>query len=85
MKLSSWQSLLTVWDGLFHTDLSRLNDYEKVVIWDLRWPRTLLALFIGALLAICGAVTRACFETLWLIQASLVCLLVQGLGRHLPS
>lgn len=62
MKLSGWQSLLTVWDGLFHTDLSRLNDYEKVVIWDLRWPRTLLALFIGALLAICGAVTQGLFR-----------------------
>ena len=62
MALSGWQSLLAIWDGLFHTRFSQLADYQQVVVWNLRWPRTLLALFVGALLAICGAVTQGLFR-----------------------
>jgi iron complex transport system permease protein len=62
MDLPVGQSLLAVWDGLFHTQFSQLASHEQLVIWEIRWYRTLLAIFIGALLAICGAVTQGLFR-----------------------
>lgn len=62
MTLPASQSLLTLWDTLSGSEMSQLADYQQLVITDIRWPRTLLALFVGALLAICGAVTQGLFR-----------------------
>ena len=62
MALSGVESVKSLIDKIFHTELSQLNDYETTIIWELRWPRTLLASVIGALLAICGAVTQGLFR-----------------------
>lgn len=51
MALSGVESVKSLIDKIFHTELSQLNDYETTIIWELRWPRTLLASVIGALLA----------------------------------
>ncbi|GAA3634553.1 iron chelate uptake ABC transporter family permease subunit [Kineosporia mesophila] len=44
-----------VWDGLLHRDRST----ESVIIWQLRMPRTVLALTVGACLGVAGAVMQA--------------------------
>ena len=62
MTLPAKQSLLSIVDRLLGSDFSQLNNFQTAIIWDLRWPRTLLALFIGALLALCGAVTQGLFR-----------------------
>jgi iron complex transport system permease protein len=62
MKLPLTQSLISIWDGVFGSELSSLQQYEKVVVWDLRLPRTILALLVGALLAQCGAVMQGIFR-----------------------
>jgi heme transport system permease protein len=62
MHLPASQSLLTLWDTLSGSQYSHLPDYQQLVITEIRWPRTLLALFVGALLAICGAVTQGIFR-----------------------
>ncbi|KKN20312.1 hypothetical protein LCGC14_0936950 [marine sediment metagenome] len=62
MAISPKQSLLSLWDALFSTQLSHLNSYQQLVIWDIRLPRTLLALSIGALLGLCGAVMQGLFR-----------------------
>ncbi|GLQ30338.1 FecCD family ABC transporter permease [Litoribrevibacter albus] len=62
MKLPLMQSLMSLWDGLFGSEFSSLQQNEKVVVWDLRLPRTILALLVGALLAQCGAVMQGIFR-----------------------
>ncbi len=62
LNLPVWQSLLSVWDGVWGSNYSELAAYQKVVVWDLRLPRTLLALLVGALLAQCGAVMQGLFR-----------------------
>ena len=62
MSLPATQSLLAVWDGLWGSSYNSLKDYQQVVVWDLRTPRTLLAMFIGALISVCGAVTQGLFR-----------------------
>ncbi len=62
MDLPILPSLITVWDGMWGSAHSSLQQYEQVVIWDLRLPRTLLALMVGALLAQCGAVMQGIFR-----------------------
>ncbi|GAB3277487.1 FecCD family ABC transporter permease [Kineosporia babensis] len=44
-----------VWQGIWHRDRST----ESIIIWELRMPRTLLALTVGAALGIAGAVMQA--------------------------
>ncbi|MBT0771513.1 iron ABC transporter permease [Kineosporia sp. J2-2] len=44
-----------VWQGLWHRDGST----ESIIIWQLRMPRTLLALTVGAALGVAGAVMQA--------------------------
>lgn len=39
------------------TDLA--GDYGRTVVWDLRWPRTLTGLAVGAALAVSGALMQA--------------------------
>ncbi len=62
MALTASDSLLSIWDRLWGTQLSGLADYQQLVILDLRLPRTLLALMVGAILAQCGAVMQGLFR-----------------------
>jgi len=62
MAMAASDILLALWDGLWGTKLSKLADYQQLVILDLRLPRTLLALFVGAVLAQCGAVMQGLFR-----------------------
>jgi len=47
-------SLAEVWDGL--TDPSRTS--ERIIVWDLRLPRVILAVLVGANLAVAGALLQ---------------------------
>ena len=62
MMLPASQSLLSLWDQLIGSHYSDLADYQHLVIWELRLPRTLLALMIGAVLAQSGAVMQGLFR-----------------------
>ncbi len=62
MQLSAVDTMLTLWDSLSGSSISPLAEYQQLVITDIRWPRTLLAMFVGAILAICGAVTQGLFR-----------------------
>lgn len=62
MHLGAVDTMLTLWDSLSGSNISPLADYQQLVITDIRWPRTLLAMFVGAILAICGAVTQGLFR-----------------------
>ncbi len=62
MKLPLAQSLLSILDQLAGSHHSELADYERAVIWELRLPRTILAVFVGMLLAQCGAVMQGLFR-----------------------
>ncbi len=62
MPLPTNESLLTLWDGMWGTRYSDLAQFQQLVVLDLRLPRTLLALFVGAMLAQCGAVMQGLFR-----------------------
>ncbi len=62
MEIPTSGSLLTLWDGFWGTQYSGLAQYQQLVVLDLRLPRTLLALFVGAMLAQCGAVMQGLFR-----------------------
>jgi iron complex transport system permease protein len=62
MSLAAGGSLLAIWDGLWGTQLSDLDSYQQLVVMQLRFPRTVLALLIGAILAQCGAVMQGLFR-----------------------
>lgn len=62
MNLPVYDSLLIVVDKLFGANLSQLEDYQQIVVLELRLPRLLLAVFIGAILAQCGAVVQGLFR-----------------------
>jgi iron complex transport system permease protein len=62
MSLAAGDSLLAIWDALWGTQCSGLADYQQLIIVELRLPRTLLALLIGAMLAQCGAVMQGLFR-----------------------
>lgn len=62
MSLPALEGLYAVVDQFSGSQLSRLNSYEKVVILELRLPRLMLAIFIGAILAQCGAVMQGLFR-----------------------
>jgi len=47
--------LPTVWHAVWHRDLSP----DSIVVWQLRMPRTLLALLVGACLGVAGAIMQA--------------------------
>lgn len=48
-----------VWRALFSRILSPQDHLSEVIVWELRLPRLLLALFAGAGLALAGAVSQA--------------------------
>ncbi|MFT6351858.1 MAG: iron complex transport system permease protein [Neptuniibacter pectenicola] len=62
MNLPVYDSLLIVVDKLFGANLSQLEDYQQIVVLELRLPRLLLAVFVGAILAQCGAVVQGLFR-----------------------
>jgi iron complex transport system permease protein len=62
MSLAASGSLLAIWDGVWGTQLSDLDSYQQLVVMELRLPRTILALLIGAILAQCGAVMQGLFR-----------------------
>ena len=62
MNLPVLPSLVSIWDGLWGSELSSLEHYQQVVVWDLRFPRTVLALLVGAILSQCGAVMQGIFR-----------------------
>lgn len=62
MAIPAAQSLLALWDNVWGTQLNALQNHQSVVVLELRWPRTLMALFIGALISVCGAVTQGLFR-----------------------
>ncbi len=62
MSLPAGQSLLAVWDGVWGSSFNGLKYFQQVVVWELRVPRTLLAISVGALLSVCGAITQGLFR-----------------------
>lgn len=62
MTLPASQSLLAVWDGLWGSSFNTLKAYQEIVVWELRTPRTLLAMLVGAIISVCGAVTQGLFR-----------------------
>lgn len=62
MTLPAGQSLLAIWDGVWGSSLTDLKSFQQAVVWELRMPRTLLAMSIGALLSVCGAITQGLFR-----------------------
>ncbi len=45
-----------------YQDLDQLNPLQKTIVWNLRFPRILLAVAIGTALATAGAVFQGCFR-----------------------
>jgi iron complex transport system permease protein len=43
-------------------DIFSLEEHLKVVFWDLRVPRTILAFFVGSILAISGLIFQIIFK-----------------------
>ncbi|MFT5720051.1 MAG: iron complex transport system permease protein [Motiliproteus sp.] len=62
MSLPAVESLLAVVDRLSGASLSTLEHYQRVVVLELRLPRMLLAMLVGAILAQCGAVMQGLFR-----------------------
>ena len=62
MELPAKEGLLSVIDHVSGTAYSRLADYQKVVVLELRLPRLILAMLVGATLAQCGAVMQGLFR-----------------------
>lgn len=55
-------SLMAVVDTLFGSSLADLASYQQAVVLELRLPRTLLAIFVGALLAQSGVAMQGMFR-----------------------
>ncbi|MGB0734234.1 MAG: FecCD family ABC transporter permease, partial [Pontibacterium sp.] len=62
VSLPAYGSLLAAADALLGTELSPFNQVERVIVAELRLPRSLLAFLVGALLAQCGAVMQGLFR-----------------------
>lgn len=58
LSLPVWDSILTV----FNQSAEQLAPYQKVIVLELRLPRLLLAMLVGAILAQCGAVSQGLFR-----------------------
>lgn len=48
--------------GLFHTDSQAVPNWQTSIIFDVRLPRVIIALFAGASLALCGLVMQGMFR-----------------------
>ena len=62
VQLPYRDGLLSIIDFLFATEYSQLEPYQQIVVFELRLPRLLLAIFVGAILAQCGTVTQGLFR-----------------------
>ena len=62
VSVSSWAVLQAAWDTLLHGESQQLDLQTQTVVLQLRLPRLLLALLVGALLAQCGAVMQGLFR-----------------------
>ena len=62
MQFSTLASLQTVWNAAIGQDSAALARYEQTVVLQLRLPRFLLAVLVGALLSQCGVVMQGLFR-----------------------
>lgn len=62
MSVPALPALLAVFDSVLGQQWSSLAGYQQAVVVELRLPRTLLAVLVGALLAQCGAVMQGLFR-----------------------
>ncbi len=62
IELPIGASLLAIVDAALATSYSNLLDFQQVVVVELRLPRVLLAIAVGAQLAQCGAVMQGLFR-----------------------
>lgn len=62
MPIPASASLTVIGDTLLGSDRSGLLDHEKTIVMQLRLPRLLLAMLVGAMLAQCGAVMQGLFR-----------------------
>ncbi|MEW5248161.1 iron ABC transporter permease [Microbulbifer sp. 2201CG32-9] len=62
MQLPAIDGLLSILDSLMGTHYSQLEAFQRVVVVELRLPRMLLAIFVGAILAQSGAVLQGLFR-----------------------
>lgn len=62
MNLPSSEGLLTLLDNVIGSQFNSLETFQQVVILELRLPRLLLAISVGAILAQCGAVMQGLFR-----------------------
>ena len=59
---ASDSSALNVAWGLASGDWTAVNVVEKIVVLDVRLPRTIMAVLVGASLALCGAIMQGLFR-----------------------
>lgn len=62
LMIKPGQTLLVLMDAIFSTSFNSLQSFEQAIVMELRVPRTLLAIFIGCLLGVCGCVTQGLFR-----------------------
>ncbi|AQA19401.1 iron ABC transporter permease [Halioglobus japonicus] len=62
MAIPAKKSLLALIDAAIGSNAADLANYQRAVIVELRLPRTLLALLVGAILAQCGAAMQGMFR-----------------------
>ncbi|MBT1443713.1 iron ABC transporter permease [Shewanella sp. JM162201] len=62
LSIDPLQALGSLLDTLTPANLSTLAPHERLIIENVRLPRTLLAMATGALLAMCGAVMQGLFR-----------------------
>ena len=59
MSTSLADTLSVIWQGILGGDA---GGQTGLIVWDIRLPRALTALIIGALLSLCGALTQGLFR-----------------------
>lgn len=62
MSISASDSLMAIGDFIWGSSQARIADYQRAVIIELRLPRTLLAILVGAILAQSGAAMQGMFR-----------------------
>ncbi|QIZ76215.1 FecCD family ABC transporter permease [Ferrimonas lipolytica] len=62
LAIAPSDSLKALWQVVSFSPVTTLEHHEQLVISNVRLPRTLLAVVIGALMAICGAVMQGLFR-----------------------
>ena len=62
LKLSFMETLAILLDGIGITGAHPIDESHKAVVWSIRLPRVLLALMVGAILSVSGAVMQGLFR-----------------------